>query len=74
MGFPDTVKQARKTLGISQEELAHALNVSYVTINRWENGRSEPNRMAKTVFYAFCEEKGISTDQLKEKKVGSKKG
>jgi DNA-binding transcriptional regulator YiaG len=60
MGFPDTVKQVRQTLGISQEELAHALNVSYVTINRWENGRSEPNKMAKTVFYAFCEKKGVS--------------
>jgi DNA-binding transcriptional regulator YiaG len=59
MSFSNTVKQVRQTLGISQEELAHALNVSYVTINRWENGRSEPNRMAKTVFYAFCEKKGV---------------
>jgi DNA-binding transcriptional regulator YiaG len=73
MGFPDTVKQIRQTLGISQEELAHALDVSYVTINRWENGRSEPSRMAKTVFYAFCEKKGISTDRLKENWVGGKK-
>jgi DNA-binding transcriptional regulator YiaG len=59
MDFPDTVKQIRQTLGISQEELAHALNVSYVTVNRWENGRSEPNKMAKTVFYAFCEKNGV---------------
>jgi DNA-binding transcriptional regulator YiaG len=59
MGFSDTVKQIRQTLRISQEELAHALNVSYVTINRWENGRSEPNRMAKAVFYAFCEKNGV---------------
>jgi DNA-binding transcriptional regulator YiaG len=59
MGFSDTVKQVRQTLKISQEELAHALNVSYVTINRWENGRSKPNRMAKAVFYAFCEKNGV---------------
>jgi DNA-binding transcriptional regulator YiaG len=72
MGFSDTVKQVRQTLGISQEGLAHALNVSYVTINRWENGRTEPNRMAKTVFYAFCEKKGISTDRLKENGLGGK--
>jgi DNA-binding transcriptional regulator YiaG len=60
MSFPDTVKQVRQSLNISQEELAHALDVSYVTINRWENGRSKPNRMAKTVFYTFCKKKGVT--------------
>jgi DNA-binding transcriptional regulator YiaG len=59
MGFSGIVKQVRQSLNISQEELAHALNVSYVTINRWENGRSKPNRMAKAVFYAFCEKNGV---------------
>jgi DNA-binding transcriptional regulator YiaG len=59
MGFSDTVKQVRQSLNISQEELAHALNISYVTVNRWENGRSKPNKMAKMVFYAFCEKKGL---------------
>ena len=61
MDFSSTVKLARKELDMSQEELAQALNVSYVTINRWENGKSEPNRMAKSVFFAFCEEKGVKT-------------
>jgi DNA-binding transcriptional regulator YiaG len=59
MGFSGIVKQVRQSLNISQEELAHALNVSYVTINRWENDRSKPNRMAKAVFYAFCEKNGV---------------
>ena len=59
MNFSTTVKKARREMGMSQEELAHALNVSYVTINRWENGKSAPNRMAKSVFYAFCEKKGL---------------
>jgi DNA-binding XRE family transcriptional regulator len=44
---------------MSQEELAHALKVSYVTINRWENSKSEPNKMAKSVFFAFCKGKGM---------------
>jgi DNA-binding transcriptional regulator YiaG len=57
--FSDTVKQARTALGMSQEELAHALKVSYVTINRWENEKSEPNKMARSVFFAFCREKGL---------------
>jgi DNA-binding transcriptional regulator YiaG len=60
MGFSNIVKHLRQSLGMSQEDLAHALNVSYVTINRWENGKTEPNKMTKTVFYTFCEQKGIS--------------
>jgi DNA-binding XRE family transcriptional regulator len=59
MNFSAVVKQVRIDLGISQEELAQALNVSYVTINRWENGKSEPNRLAKSVFFSFCKEKRI---------------
>ena len=63
MSFPDTVKHLRQSLGISQEELAHALNVSYVTINRWENGKTVPNKMAKKVFYTFCEQRGVSIQE-----------
>ena len=59
MDFSTTVKQARQDMGLSQEELAQALNVSYVTINRWENGKSEPNRLTKSVFFSFCKKKGI---------------
>jgi DNA-binding transcriptional regulator YiaG len=57
--FSDTVKQAHIALQMSQKELAHALKVSYVTINRWENSKSKPNRMAKSVFFTFCKEKGL---------------
>ena len=60
MDFSAIVKQAHMDLGISQEELAQTLNVSYVTINRWENGKSEPNRLAKSVFYSFCKKKRIN--------------
>jgi DNA-binding XRE family transcriptional regulator len=58
--FSDTVKQARATIGMSQEELAPALDVSYVTINRWENDKSEPNKMTKSVFFAFCKNRGVN--------------
>ena len=51
-------------MGLSQEELAQALNISYVTINRWENGKSEPNRMAKSVFFAFCEKRGLKIQEV----------
>lgn len=57
MPFKSTVKYVRKQLGLSQEQLARELNISFSTVNRWENGRSLPSQMAKELFYGFCEQK-----------------
>ena len=59
MDFPSFVKYAREKLNMSQEEMAHALKISFATINRWEKGKTSPNKMAKSVFYDFCEKHGI---------------
>jgi len=53
--FSDTVKEVRRQLNISQEELAHKLGVSFATINRWENNKTAPSRLARTQFDVFCE-------------------
>jgi len=34
----------REALGLTQEELAAKLYVSFATINRWENGKNVPQR------------------------------
>ena len=60
MDFSATVKMVREKMNMSQEDLARALNVSFATINRWENGKTRPNKMAKQVFISFCEQNGIS--------------
>jgi len=52
--FPELVKEVRRQLGISQEELAHRLGVSFATINRWENGKTTPFKLARGQFDAFC--------------------
>ena len=44
--FPGTVKEVRRQLALSHEELAHALGVSFPTINRWENDRAKPSPLA----------------------------
>ena len=59
MDFSEIVKMVREKMNMSQEDLARALNVSFATINRWENGKTHPNKMAKHVFMSFCEENGI---------------
>lgn len=66
--FPTIVKYTRETLGMSQEEMAHALKISFATINRWENGKTHPNKMAKSVFFAFCEQHGIKAEAMLQKK------
>ena len=53
--FPVLVREVRRQLGISQEELAHELGVSFATINRWENGKTMPFKLARAQFDAFCE-------------------
>jgi putative transcriptional regulator len=55
--FPATVKEVRRQLALSQEELAHALGVSFATVNRWENGKTVPSKLAQRQFEVFCEQK-----------------
>lgn len=38
---------AREALGMTQQELAEALEVSYPTVWRWEKGKMEPRRQQK---------------------------
>lgn len=59
MEFPKLVKAIRKDLGLSQEQLARVLNISFSTVNRWENSKSRPSQMAKELFFKFCEQQGI---------------
>lgn len=47
------LRRLRVRLRLSQEEMAAALGVSYVTINRWENGRHSPSRMAQAKIEAM---------------------
>lgn len=57
-GTPDfsiIVKEVRRQLGLSQEALAQELRVSYATINRWENGKTAPFKLAREQFDAFCQ-------------------
>ncbi len=52
--FPAFVKDIRKQLTLSQEDLARHLGVSYATVNRWENGQSKPSKLAKAQLGSFC--------------------
>src|SRR5580700_10893403 len=40
------LRSLRGTLGLSQEQLARRLGVSFASVNRWESGRTEPSAKA----------------------------
>ena len=47
MDYPRMIKKYREKNFISQTDLANILGVSYVTVNRWENGHFEPTLKCK---------------------------
>ena len=59
----DLIKSIRSAANMNQEQFAAALGTTPLSINRWENGKTLPNRMAQTHLYNFCLENGISLYQ-----------
>lgn len=59
MEFAHLIRLTRRKLGMSQEDLARALHISFATVNRWENGKTRPNRLTETVFVDFCKQHGV---------------
>jgi len=45
--FVMDIKTMREQLGLTQDELARKLGVSWGTIARWEGGRSKPSKLAQ---------------------------
>lgn len=41
------LKEVRNKLHLTQEALAHKLGVSFTSVNRWENGQTQPSPLAK---------------------------
>jgi len=52
------IRDLRNRLHLSQEQFAQRLNVSFATINRWENGRATPQGAARQALDSLIEEIG----------------
>lgn len=69
MQFEDIIKTIRRELNITQEQLARELNISFSTINRWENGHTTPSKLAKMRLLEFCSSRNVDasiTSELKK--------
>ncbi|RJR32571.1 MAG: XRE family transcriptional regulator [Deltaproteobacteria bacterium] len=42
LSIPALVKGLRERLGLTQEQFAHEVGVTFGTVNQWENGRRRP--------------------------------
>jgi len=63
------IKAIRSAADMNQEQFASALGTTPLSINRWENGKTMPNRMAQTQLYNFCLENKISVYQTILEKI-----
>lgn len=63
MNWSEQIHSLRQKLLITQTELAKMIGVSYVSINRWENGHFEPTMKAKRALMKLFVENGIAEDE-----------
>ena len=61
------MKQLREAMGLTQEQFAAKVGVTLATVNRWENGRAEPQPLAVKMMKALREQHGLK--QTKGKPV-----
>ncbi|MHB1007017.1 MAG: helicase-related protein [Chloroflexota bacterium] len=44
--FSNRIRDLRRQLGLTQTQMAERIGVSFVSVNRWENGQSRPSTLA----------------------------
>ncbi|ODH02424.1 XRE family transcriptional regulator [Nostoc sp. KVJ20] len=61
------IRELRLLTGLTQEQFAATLGVTYPTINRWENGRAKPSPLAMEKIETQLHEMGDQGKDLKHK-------
>jgi putative transcriptional regulator len=59
------LREIRSHVGVTQEQLALHLGVTYSTINRWENQRGKPSPLAVQKIEAMLEQMGDRGRELR---------
>ncbi|MCI7220052.1 MAG: helix-turn-helix domain-containing protein [Bacilli bacterium] len=66
LNYAKALLELRSKLNISQTEMAALLNVSYPSVNRWENGRAVPIKIARVRIEKMCKENNIEIEEVAE--------
>lgn len=63
--YSEAILNLRAKLNLSQEDLAKMMKVSYVSVNRWENGHFEPTKLQKVKLKEIFKKYSIDNKELK---------
>lgn len=63
------IKKIRFYLNMSQTEFAEHMNVSFATVNRWENGRAVPNKLAQMRLHELCKARAVPVYDMTLEKI-----
>lgn len=61
-------------MNMNQTEFAEKLNVTFATVNRWENGRAQPNKLAQDKIYDLCKTHAVSIYDMVLEKIEAVSG
>lgn len=64
MELSEAIKKVRLDLGLSQEGLARELHVGFTSVNRWENGHTKPNQIARYALITLCKNNNINSELI----------
>ena len=70
----DLIKKIRSHMNMNQTEFAELLNVTFATVNRWENGRALPNKLAQDKIYDLCKEYDVPVYDMVLEKIEAASG
>ena len=70
----DLIKKIRSHMNMNQTEFAELLNVTFATVNRWENGRALPNKLAQDKIYDLCKEYDVPVYDMVLEKIKEASG
>lgn len=58
------IKSIRIASGLNQEQFAKELGTTVLSINRWENNKTSPNKMAQKQIYKFYKEHNLDLSNI----------
>lgn len=58
------IKEIRLKLNYSQQQLADEIGVSFATVNRWENDKAEPTKLAQEKLLEICNQNKIDITEI----------
>jgi transcriptional regulator with XRE-family HTH domain len=66
--IPDLIKRLRDAKGLTQEQLAKEVGVTFCTVNSWQNGRHQPHAVFVNILAGLAKKAGIQPRPAKKKK------